>query len=251
MRLRRCVFLLAAILGGFADVALAGEVQVAVAANFMAPMKQIGVEFEKDTGHKAHLVFGATGAFYAQIKSSAPFEVLLAADSAIPTRLVKEGDAVAASQFTYAIGKLVLWSAKAGLVDEGGSVLKRADVARVAYGNPKLVPYGAAAVEAMKSLGVFDVLQPKLVQGENISQVYQLVFSGNAEIGFVALSQVFKDGRIRDGSGWVLPANLYPPIRQDAVLLKEGKTNVAAHALLEYLRSDKAKAMIRTFGYDL
>jgi molybdate transport system substrate-binding protein len=246
-----CVFFLSVILGSFAGAALADEVQVAVAANFTAPMKQIAAEFEKDTGHKAQLIFGATGTFYAQIKNGAPFEVLLAADSATPAKLIKEGDAIAASRITYAIGKLVLWSTTPGLVDDKGSVLKRAEITRVAYGNPQLVPYGAAAVEAMKSLGVFEVLQPKLVQGESISQVYQFVLSGNAEIGFVALSQVFKDGRIPEGSAWVLPANLYSQIRQDAVILKKGRDNIAAIALIEYLTSDKAKAVIMAFGYDL
>jgi molybdate transport system substrate-binding protein len=230
--------------------ALADEVQVAVAANFAAPMQKIAAEFEKDTGHRVQLVFGATGKFYAQINNGAPFQVLLAADSATPSRLAAEGQAVAASQVTYAVGKLVLWSAKQGLVDGKGEVLKKADLTHVAYCNPALAPYGAAAVQTMKAMGVFDALKPKLVQGENITQAYQFVVSGNAEIGFVALSQVWKDGRISEGSGWIVPTGLHAPIRQDAVILEKGRGKPAAQALLDYLASEKARAVIRSFGYE-
>jgi len=232
-------------------LALADEIQVAVAANFAAPMTQIAAEFHKDTGHSAKLIFGATGKFYAQIKNGAPFDVLLSADHDTPTRLVREGDAVEASQMTYAIGKLVLWSSKPGLVDDKGAILKSAQVTHVAFCNPELAPYGAAAVEAMKSIGVFNALQPKLVRGENITQAYQFVASGNAEIGFIALSQVYRDGRISEGSAWVVPANLYSPIRQDAVILAKGQGHPAAAELIKYLKSDKAKAVIRAFGYEL
>ena len=229
----------------------ADEVQVAVAANFTAPMQKIAVEFQKDTGDSAQLIFGATGKFYAQIKNGAPFEVLLAADHETPARLIREGEAVEGTQITYAIGKLVLWSSKAGLVDGNGAILKNAGIAHVAYCNPDLAPYGAAAAETMKSLGVFDALKPKLVMGENITQAYQFVASGNAEVGFVALSQVYKDGRISGGSAWIVPSGLYSPIRQDAVILAKGKGHAAAARFLEYLKSDKAKAVIRSFGYDL
>jgi molybdate transport system substrate-binding protein len=244
-------FLLLVVLGFATCTALADEVQVAVAANFTAPMQQIAAEFEKDTGHKAQLVFGATGKFYAQITNGAPFDILLAADAATPTKLVNEGYAVAASQMTYAIGKLVLWSAKPGLVDDQGAVLKRADFAHVAFCNPALAPYGAAAVQTMKALGVFDALQTKLVQGENITQAYQFVASGNAELGFVALSQVSKDGKITDGSAWVVPGDLYQPIRQDAVILQKGRGKPAAEALMKFLKSDKATEVIKSFGYAL
>jgi molybdate transport system substrate-binding protein len=240
-----------AILGFTAGAALADEVQVAVAANFTAPMQQIAADFAKDTGHKAQLIFGSTGKFYAQIKNGAPFAVLLAADDETPAKLIKEGGAVAGSQFTYAIGKLVLWSAKPGLVDDKGAVLKKADIAHVAYANPKLAPYGAAAVETMKALGVFDALAAKLVQAETITQAYQFVVSGNAETGFIALSQVYKDGKIGEGSAWVVPANLYTQIRQDAVILDRGKASAAAAEFIKYLKSDKAKAVIRAYGYDL
>jgi len=249
MKPMRRNFSLLCILAFAAGTVFADQVQVAVAANFTAPMQKIAAEFEKDTGHKAQLIFGSTGKFYAQISNGAPFEVLLSADAATPSKLVSEGSAVAASQMTYAIGKLVLWSAKPGLVDSKGEVLKRTDLAHVAYCNPALAPYGAAAVQAMKSLGVFDALQPKLVQGENITQAYQFVVSGNAEMGFVALSQVFKDGKISDGSAWVVPSDLYQPIRQDAVILEKGHGKPAAEALVKFLKSDKARAIIRSFGY--
>jgi len=230
--------------------AQADEVSVAVAANFTAPMQKIAVEFEKDTGHKVATSFGATGKFYAQIKNGAPFEVLLAADDETPAKLVKESAAVPGSQFTYAIGKLVLWSAKPAIVDEAGTVLKNASFDHLAVANPKVAPYGAAAVETLKALGVYDTLQPKIVTGESIAQTHQFVSSGNALLGFVALAQVLKDGKIA-GSAWVVPARLYTPIRQDGVILDKGKGKPAPEALLKYLKADKAKAIIQSFGYEL
>ncbi len=229
----------------------AEEVQVAVAANFTAPMQKIAVEFEKDTGHKAQLAFGSTGKFYAQIRNGAPFEILLAADDTTPEKLEKEGAAVAGSRFTYAIGKLALWSSKAGFVDDKGEVLKKGEFKHVSIANPKLAPYGAAAIETLTALKLLDAIQPKFVQGENIAQAHQFVGTGNAELGFVALSQVMKDGKISEGSGWIVPSSLHQPIRQDAVLLENGKGKPAADALLKYLTGDKAKAVIKSFGYDL
>lgn len=228
----------------------ADDVSVAVAANFTAPMKQIATGFEKDTGHKLLLSFGGTGKFYAQIKNGAPFEVLLSADNETPTKLVKENAAVQGSQFTYAIGKLVLWSTQPALVDSQGPVLKNGDFKHIALANPKLAPYGAAAVQALKALGVYDSLSPKFVTGENIAQTHQFVSTGNALLGFVALSQVLVDGKI-EGSSWLVPAELYSPIRQDAVLLEKGKGKPAAQALLNYLQSDKASMVIQSFGYEL
>lgn len=230
---------------------LAEEVQVAVAANFAAPMKQIAADFEKATGHKAVLAFGATGKFYAQIRNGAPFEILLSADDETPSKLAGEGAAIAASQFTYAKGKLVLWSAKPAIVDAQGEVLKRGGFDHLALANPRLAPYGAAAVEAMKALGVHDGLAAKFVTAENIGQTYQFVKSGNALLGFVALSQVSKDNRITEGSAWVVPANLYQPIKQDAIVLNAGKGKPAPEALMKFLQGDKAKAVIRSYGYDL
>lgn len=240
--------LLAVLAAGSANAA---EVQVAVAANFTAPMKLIAADFEKASGYKAALSFGATGKFYAQITNGAPFDVLLAADDETPAKLEKEGFGVNGSRFTYAVGKLVLWSPKPGYVDDRGGILKKGSFTHIALANPRLAPYGAAAVEVMTKLGLMGTLEPRFVQGENIAQTYQFVSTGNAELGFVALSQVYEDGKLRSGSGWIVPSAMHTPIRQDAVLLSRGKGNPAATALLQYLRSDKAKAVIRAYGYDL
>jgi molybdate transport system substrate-binding protein len=229
----------------------AGEVQVAVAANFAGPMEKLAAQFQKDTGHKAVLASGATGKFYAQIRNGAPFEVLLSADDETPARLEAEGHAVAKSRFTYAIGRLVLWSAKANYVDAAGAVLKTGDFTHLAIANPKTAPYGAAAVAVIDKLGLTARLQPRLVQGENIAQAFQFASTGNAELGFVAQAQVWRDGKFTAGSGWIVPATMHAPIRQDAALLTRGAKNPAAQALLDYLRSDKAKALIRAYGYEV
>jgi len=246
---RRLSLLLIALMGAAAQ-AQADEISVAVAANFTTPMQQIAAAFEKDTGHKVVASYGSTGKFYAQIKNGAPFEVLLAADDETPTKLIQENAAVAGSQRAYAIGKLVLWSAKPAVVDAKGDVLKQGGFDHLAIANPKLAPYGAAAVQTMKSLGVYDTLQPKIVTAESIAQSWQFVSSGNALLGFVALSQVLKDGKI-EGSAWVVPSSLYPPIRQDVVILDKGKGKPAAQALVNYLKSAKAQAIITRFGYSL
>jgi molybdate transport system substrate-binding protein len=229
--------------------AQAGTVSVAVAANFSAPMQKIAAAFEADTGHKAELSFGATGKFYAQITHGAPFQVLLSADDTTPARLEKEGKAEPHTRFTYAIGTLVLWSAQPGYVDAQGAVLKTGDFRHLAIANPKIAPYGMAAVQALDKLGVTARVQPRLVQGENIAQTHQFVATGNAPLGFVALSQVMVDGKIRAGSAWQVPAELHEPIRQDVVLLQAGKGHAAATALMQYLRSDKAKGIIKSYGY--
>jgi molybdate transport system substrate-binding protein len=231
-------------------VSHAAEVAVAVAANFTAPMQKIAEAFAQDTGHKAVLAFGATGKFYAQIRNGAPFQVLLAADKETPALLEKEGFAVAGTRFTYATGRLVLWSAQPGVVDDKGDVLRTSTDGKVALADPKLAPYGAAAIESMTRLGLLQRLQPRFVQGESIAQAYQFVATGNAPVGFVALSQVMADGRIAKGSAWVVPARLHAPILQDAVLLNPGKDNPAALALTGYLRGEKARAIIRSHGYE-
>jgi len=225
------------------------EVSAAVAANFTAPMQQIAADFAKDTGHTVVPSFGATGTFYAQIRNGAPFAVLLAADADTPARLEADGAAVAGSRFTYAIGTLVLWSAKPGYVDARGAVLETGDFRHLAIANPKLAPYGAAAVATLAKLGLLAALQPKFVQAENVAQAYQFVASGNAEIGFVARSQVTKDGRIAAGSAWIVPGDLHQSIRQDAVVLDKGKGNPAAAALMAYLRGEKARAVMSSYGY--
>jgi molybdate transport system substrate-binding protein len=229
--------------------ALADEVQVAVAANFTAPMKEIAAAFEQETGHKVAAAYGSTGKFYAQITNGAPFEVLLSADDATPTKLVREGAAVAETQFTYAIGTLVLWSAKPGFVDDQGKVLAAGNFRRLAIANPKVAPYGAAAAEVLNGLGLLARVEPRFVTGENIAQTFQFVSTGNAELGFVALSQVMKDGQIADGSAWVVPGELHEPIRQDAVILQKGKGKPGVIALMEYLKGDRARAVIQSFGY--
>lgn len=231
--------------------AQAAEVSVAVAANFTAPMQKIAQAFEQDTGHKAILSFGATGAFYAQIKNGAPFQVLLAADDETPAKIEREGMGVAGSRFTYATGKLVLWSKQPALVDDKGAILRSGKFERIAVANPKLAPYGVAAIETMTKMGVLPEVHPKIVQGDNIAQTYQFIATENAQLGFVALSQVISDGRISQGSAWIVPENLHAPIRQDAVLLTPGKDNPAAAALLSFLKGDTARAVIRSYGYEL
>lgn len=229
----------------------ADQVQVAVAANFSGPMQRVAAEFERDTGHKALVSIGSTGKFYAQIKNGAPFEVLLSADESTPKRLEAEGAAVAGSRFAYAIGQLVLWSARPGFVDAEGEVLRKGDFRHLALANPKTAPYGVAAMQTMEGLKLLEPLAPRFVQGENIAQTQQFVATGNAELGFVARSQVWRDGRIAEGSGWIVPAALHAPIRQDAVLLIPGRDRPAALALMRYLRGDSARAVIRGFGYAL
>lgn len=235
-----------------ARAALAEEITIAVAANFTEPMKRIAAGFEQASGHTVALAFGSTGKFYSQIKAGAPFDLLLAADNETPARLEQEGMAVKGSAFTYAIGKLALWSAKDAVVDAHGQVLKRGGFDHIAVANPKLAPYGAAAIETMQALGVREMLSPKIVLGESIAQTYQFVSSGNALLGFVALSQVVgEEGKPKSGSMWIVPEKLHSPIRQDAVLLAKGKDNAAAKALLVWLRSDAAKQVIQRYGYGL
>lgn len=241
--------LLVSWMAAWAPVAGAAQVQVAVAANFTAPMKEIAAVFERDTGHRALLSFGASGKFYAQVRNGAPFELLLAADDKTPARLEADGLAVPGTRFTYAVGRLALWSPKPGLVDAEGLVLRRPDLAHLAIANPRSAPYGAAALAVLDKLGLSRALGPKLVYGENIAQAHQFVSTGNAELGFVAMSQVYRDGKLSAGSGWIVPAALHPPIRQDAVLLRRAGANPAAHALARYLVSGKAKAIMRSYGY--
>ena len=235
----------------FFSAAHGAEVTVAVAANFAAPMQKIAPLFEKDTGHKAIMSLGSTGGFYAQIKNGGPFHVLLSADDETPLKLEKENLAVSGTRFTYAKGKLVLWSKQAGFVDDKGDVLRSGQFKRLAIANPKLAPYGAAALETLHKLELVQGLQTKFVQGENIAQAFQFVNTENAQLGFVALSQVYADGKLSSGSAWIVPSHFHKPIQQDAVLLMAGKNNIAATALLAYLRTDKAKAIIRSHGYDL
>ena len=228
----------------------AAEVRVAVAANFNAPMREIASAFEQASGHKVQLSSGSTGKLYAQIRHGAPFELLLAADAETPSRLEQEGAAVAGSRFTYAVGRLALWSQDAELVDAEGAVLKNdRRFERIAIANPRLAPYGAAAMLVLQQLGLAQRLAAKIVQGENIGQTWQFVATANAQLGFVALSQVMRDGRIGAGSAWVVPDHMHLPLRQDAVLLKAGIDAPAARALLDFLQTPQARTIIASFGY--
>ena len=231
--------------------ATADEARVAIAANFAGPAKQLQQLFSRSTPHKLSISVGSTGKFYAQIRNGAPFDVFLSADDETPLRMEKEKLVVAGTRFTYAIGKLVLWSPQANAVDGSGDVLKKNSLKRLAIANPKLAPYGAAAQQALEKLGVWPTLRGKLVLGENIAQTLQFVATGNADLGFVALSQILEGGKSPVGSHWLVPQALYEPIRQDAALLARANSNPAARAFLEYLRSAPARELIRAAGYDL
>lgn len=229
----------------------AAQAQVAVAANFAEPIKAIAAVLEKTTGHTIKVSIGASGAIYTQIKNGAPFDIFLSADTERPALLEKDGLTVTGSRFTYATGKLVLWSVKADRVDTNGAVLMAADLGKVAIANPKTAPYGAAAVQVMSKLGLSVGLTPKLVQGESIGQTFNFAKTGNADVGFVAMSQVLTGGRLKEGSMWVIPQTHYAPIKQDAVLLKRGSDNDAAQALMKLLQSPNIKDLIRSYGYDI
>lgn len=230
--------------------ARADEVPVAVAANFAGPLARIAEGFAAATGHTLKISSGATGRFYSQIVAGAPFQVLIAADDETPKKLVAEGHAVAGTNFTYAIGKLVLWSAQPGYVDANGEVLASGRFAHLAIANPKIAPYGQAGLEVIEARKLTAAITPRLVTAESIAQAYQFVATGNAELGFVALSQVAVPGKRATGSYWVVPPSLYGQIRQDAVLLKTGEKSAAAAALLAYLKSPPALEVIRAYGYD-
>jgi molybdate transport system substrate-binding protein len=222
---------------------------VAVAANFAQTLKEIVTLFEKDTGHKVALTQGSTGKLYAQISQGAPFDVLLSADDETPEKLVREGKAVNGTQFTYAVGRLALWSPKSDMVDEGGQVLKTDKFRFIAIANSRVAPYGRAAVQVMQKLGVLNLIEPRVVQGESITQTFQFVSTGNAQLGFVALSQIIDHGKIKSGSAWIVPETMHETLKQDAVLLNSAKDAAAATALLSFLKSDKAKKIMAAHGY--
>jgi molybdate transport system substrate-binding protein len=234
-----------------AQTSWGATVLAAVAANFSKPMTEIAAEFEKATGHGAKLSFGSSGKFVSQMENGGPFEVFLSADEKSPQKLEEAGLTVPNSRFVYALGKLVLWSATPGYVDDQGKILGTGGFKHLALADPKLAPYGAAAVDVLKKMKLMEKLQPLFVQGENIAQTYQFVSTANAELGFVALSQVIENGKFISGSGWVIPGDYYAPIRQGAVLMKKGAENPAAPALLDYLKSAPAVAIIKKYGYDL
>lgn len=228
----------------------AAEAHIAVAANFSEPIKAVAAVLGKTTGHTLKITVGATGKLYAQIKNGAPFDVLLAANTEAPAALENDGLAQPGSRFTYATGKLVLWSADATKVDPQGEILKSGNFRKVALASPRLAPYGAAAIQVMDKMGLHAALAPKLVQGESIGQTFGFVYTGNADMGFVAMSQVLEGGRLKSGSMWVIPQALYDPIHQDAVMLQRAATNPAAQALMTLLKSPNMKTLIHSYGYD-
>lgn len=239
------LLLAALLLAGAAGQAAAGQARIAVAANFTAAAKEIAAAFQSGTGNQVQLSFGSTGQLYNQIAQGAPFDAFLAADTARPEKAAANGFAVGKSEFTYAVGRIVLYSADPGLV-EGAETLKRAKFRKIAIADPRTAPYGAAAVEVMKKLGVYHELKSRIVEGNNIAQTFQFVSTGNAELGFVALSEVVgKEG----GSRWVVPADDHAPIRQDAVLLAHGSGSEAAKAFLAFLKGPEAARIMAKYGY--
>ncbi len=228
----------------------AAEVKVAVASNFVQPLAAVAAVFQKDTGHTVSVSVASTGKLYAQIRNGAPFDVLLSADDETPARLEAEGLGVLGSRFTYATGVLLLWSADAAAVDVEGRVLSQPGSGKIAIANPRLAPYGRAAQQALTALSLYDHLKSRFVMGENIGQTFQFVASGNASLGFLAASQVMLNGKLKSGSAWRVPARIYAPIRQDAILLKSGANNTAAQALLRMLRESAARTIIQSYGYE-
>jgi molybdate transport system substrate-binding protein len=232
--------------------ARAAETLIAVAANFAEVIDELKPLFEKASGHKLRSTTGSTGKLYAQIKEGAPFQMLLSADANTPERMEKEQLAVAGSRFTYAIGKLTLWSAdQARIGPDGAAALKAGGVRHVAIANPDLAPYGVAARETLQSLGLWDSLKPKIVMGQNIGQTHSMVATGNAQLGFIALSAVLSPRENSKGSRWDVPQNLFTPIRQDAVLLTAGARNEAAIAFMTFLKTPEARAVIERYGYGI
>lgn len=247
MTLRHRLYLgLMLLFGCAASSAFAAETSVAVAANFTEPAREIAAAFAKATGHKAQLAFGPSGAFYTQISHGAPFELLLSADADRPTKIEQEGLGVPGTRFTYAVGRLALFSTTPRLVDRAGAVLRTGRFEKIAIADPVSAPYGLAALETMRTLGVEARLKPRIVTGTSIAQAYQFTSTGAAELGFVALSQIID---VKRGSRWIVPARLHKPIEQQAILLKTGAANPAARAFLKFLKSDAALRIIRRYGY--
>jgi molybdate transport system substrate-binding protein len=249
---KRLVAALAATLAGLtlaaAAPALADDVPVAVAANFTEPVKAIAAVFQARTGHHLVLSYGSSGQFYTQITQGAPFQVFLSADAERPQRIEREGLGVPGTRFTYAIGQLALYSKQPGLVDQGGAVLRQGSFNKIAIADPAAAPYGVAAIQTMTKLSVYQRLAPKIVKGSSITQAFQFVDTGAAELGFVALSQVIN---VRGGSRWMVPAAMHAPIDQQAILLYAGEKKPAARAFLQFLRSPEAMAIIRRYGYEV
>ncbi len=247
--MRKKLFLLLSILVLCCPVVRAGELTIAVASNFTRAMDALITDFEAGSGHKVSVSYGSSGRLYAQIVNGAPFQLFFSADQAKPEALEQAGQTVPGSRFTYARGALVLWSVNPDFDLAQGKRLRNQQINPLAIANPRLAPYGAAAMQVLQALNLRDAYRDKLVMGENINQAFQFVNTGNAQAGFVALSQVSESGIIQQGSGWIVPENLYEPIRQDAVLLKRGSENPAALAFLEFMGSHEAMAIIKSYGY--
>ncbi|BCK87065.1 molybdate-binding protein ModA [Sideroxyarcus emersonii] len=230
--------------------AMAGEISVAVASNFAAPMERLVPLFQKESGHTVKVSLGASSKLYAQIRGGAAFDVFLSADEEFPKRLLQEGSAVGGSRFVYATGRLVLWSAQPNLVDDNGAVLNKGNFSALAIANPLSSPYGVAAKETLTKLIMWNSIQDKLTRGDTVAQTYQLAATEKADLAFIALSQVMRDGKVTQGSWWIVPPELHKPIRQSAVLLSLAKDPVAAKAFLAFLQSEKARAVMRGFGYE-
>jgi molybdate transport system substrate-binding protein len=227
----------------------ADTIKVAVAANFAPTLNELVAEFEKSSGHKVDVSSASSGKIYAQIINGAPYHAFFSADQTTPEKLESAGKAVPGSRLTYAIGALALWSAKPDFIDAQLRILKNGQFNKIALANPKLAPYGSAAVEVLEKLDLLTATQAKWVQGENIAQAYQFVFTGNADLGFIALSQIMQKGEITGGSYWLVPADLHTPILQDAQILLPGKNSVVTQQLVEFIKSDLAKAIIQSHGY--
>lgn len=232
-----------------ASIVHADEITIAVAANFAAPMEVLGQKFEQDTGHKVRLAVGSSGKFFAQIQHGAPFQAFFSADQAKPAQLERDGFTLPGSRFTYARGRLALWSADPDTVDVTGNILMHGAYRKLAIANPQLAPYGAAAVDTLKSLGLISSASKSLVRGENIAQAFQFVASGNAELGLVALSQIMRNGEIGEGSAWLVPETLYSPILQDAVILESGRNSDTLAAFWQFVQSKPAQRIIESYGY--
>lgn len=237
--------------GLMSSSAMAGEVSVAVASNFAAPMERLAPLFQKESGHTVKVTTGASAKLYAQIKGGAQFDVFLSADEEMPKQLMQDGLAVSGTRFVYATGRLVLWSSQPGLVDEKASVLNRGNFNMLAIANPRYSPYGVAAKETLTKLIMWNAMQEKLTKGESTAQTYQMVASEKVDLGFIALSQVMRDGRVSTGSWWLVPPEMHQPIRQSAVLLAHAKDPAAAKEFLAFLKSEKARVVMRGFGYEL
>ena len=247
----KCVKLLGIVVSLMVGAVRAETALISVASNFSGAFEELKQVFEMESGHLIETVFGSSGRFFAQINNGAPFHAFLSADQEKPDALQKAGLVVEDSRFTYALGKLVLWSSQSNLVDSSGQVLKQNNFRRLAIANPRLAPYGIAAMEVLENLDLASGIQGKIIQGENIAQTYQFVSTGNVELGLVAFSQVYQQDRIVSGSSWIIPDDLYNPVRQDAVLLRRGANNQAAIAFLKFIRSEAGRAIIESFGYQL